>query len=130
MSKVHMFLYFSKSSFFNCSCFLSVSSFWSCSSLLCSTPGSLRICIKNIVNYFKHHTNSLGGGDKAIPWQAWTGPEGCRRLRLPDFKTLDTWMFGNMHNKLGEKPAHQHSITAINKFCTCVTDRHHHTRHG
>jgi len=24
---------------------------------------------------------------KAIPSQAWTGPEGSRRLRLPDFKT-------------------------------------------
>ena len=27
---------------------------------------------------------------KAIPVQAWTGPEGCRRLRLPDFETLGT----------------------------------------
>jgi len=27
---------------------------------------------------------------KAMPLQAWTGPEGSRRLRLPDFKTLDT----------------------------------------
>jgi len=27
---------------------------------------------------------------KAIPLQAWTGPEGSRRLRLPDFKTIDT----------------------------------------
>jgi hypothetical protein len=27
---------------------------------------------------------------KAIPLQAWTGPEGSRRLRLPDFKA-----FGN-----------------------------------
>jgi len=26
----------------------------------------------------------------AIPLQAWTGPEGSRRLRLPDFKTVDT----------------------------------------
>jgi len=25
---------------------------------------------------------------KAIPLQAWTGPEGARRLRLPDFKTI------------------------------------------
>jgi hypothetical protein len=25
-----------------------------------------------------------------IPVQAWTGPEGCRRLRLPDFKTIGT----------------------------------------
>jgi hypothetical protein len=25
---------------------------------------------------------------KLIPLKAWTGPEGFRRLRLPDFKTL------------------------------------------
>ena len=28
---------------------------------------------------------------KAIPLQAWTGREGSRRLRLPDFKTIGTW---------------------------------------
>ena len=27
---------------------------------------------------------------KAIPLQTWTGPEGSRRLRLPDFKTFGT----------------------------------------
>ena len=27
---------------------------------------------------------------KAIPLQAWRGPEGSRRLRLPDFKTVGT----------------------------------------
>jgi len=27
---------------------------------------------------------------KAIPVQVWTGPEGSRRLRLPDFKTVAT----------------------------------------
>jgi hypothetical protein len=27
---------------------------------------------------------------KAIPLQAWTGPEGSRRLRFPDIKTLGT----------------------------------------
>jgi hypothetical protein len=27
---------------------------------------------------------------KATPLQAWTGPEGSRRLRLPDFKTVGT----------------------------------------
>jgi hypothetical protein len=31
------------------------------------------------------HTKS-----KVIPLQAWTGPEGSRRLRLPDFKTIGT----------------------------------------
>ena len=28
---------------------------------------------------------------KALPLQACTGPEGSRRLRLPDFKTFGTW---------------------------------------
>jgi hypothetical protein len=27
---------------------------------------------------------------KAIPVQAWTGLEGSRRLRLPDFQTIST----------------------------------------
>jgi hypothetical protein len=26
----------------------------------------------------------------AFPLQAWTGPEGSRRLRFPDFKTIGT----------------------------------------
>jgi len=30
------------------------------------------------------------GKGKAIPLQAWTGPGGSRRLRLPDFKTIGT----------------------------------------
>jgi len=28
---------------------------------------------------------------QGIPLQAWTGPEGCRRMRHPDFKTNDKW---------------------------------------
>jgi hypothetical protein len=28
--------------------------------------------------------------DKAIPLQAWKGPEGSKKLRLPDFKTVST----------------------------------------
>jgi hypothetical protein len=30
------------------------------------------------------------GKSKAIPLQVWKGPEGSRRLRLPDFKTIGT----------------------------------------
>jgi len=30
------------------------------------------------------------GKSKAIPLQAWTGPEGSRRLRFPDIKTIGT----------------------------------------
>jgi hypothetical protein len=34
--------------------------------------------------------NLKKGKGKAIPLQAWTGPEGSRRLRLPDFQTIST----------------------------------------
>jgi len=33
---------------------------------------------------------SLKGKGRAIPLQAWTSPEGSRRLRLPDFKIIGT----------------------------------------
>jgi hypothetical protein len=35
---------------------------------------------------FKHPDHWVKG--KSIPLQTWTGPEGSRRLRLPDFKTI------------------------------------------
>jgi hypothetical protein len=35
-------------------------------------------------------TNSVKCNGKAIPLQALTDPEGFRRLRLPDFKTIGT----------------------------------------
>ena len=28
---------------------------------------------------------------KTFPKQAWTGPEGSRKLRLPDYETIDAW---------------------------------------
>jgi len=34
--------------------------------------------------------SSQNGKGKAIPLQAWTGPEDSMRLRLPDFKTIGT----------------------------------------
>jgi len=39
--------------------------------------------------YLLHKGKGKGKG-KAIPLQAWTGPKGSRRLRLPDFKTVGT----------------------------------------
>ena len=35
-------------------------------------------------------TNKMQLKGKAIPFQAWTGPEVFRRLRHPDFKTVGT----------------------------------------
>jgi hypothetical protein len=36
----------------------------------------------------KRARNNLKCKGKPIPLQAWTGPEGSRRLRLLDFKTI------------------------------------------
>jgi hypothetical protein len=38
-----------------------------------------------------HLTEMSKGKGKAIPLQSWTGPEGFRRLWIPDFKTIGTW---------------------------------------
>ena len=42
-------------------------------------------------SYFNVFTCPVKG--QAIPLQAWTGPEGSRRLRLPNFKTAPTLMY-------------------------------------
>jgi hypothetical protein len=48
----------------------------------------------NIIGiYGQYDSNTYISGEgkgKAIPTQAWTDPEGYRRLRLPDFKTIGT----------------------------------------
>jgi len=41
------------------------------------------------VKYSQFYIEVKGKG-KAIPLQAWTGHEGSRRWRLPDFKTIGT----------------------------------------
>jgi hypothetical protein len=41
-----------------------------------------------ISQYVRKCEVTYKGKSKAIPLQAWTGPEGSRRLRLPDFKTI------------------------------------------
>jgi len=33
------------------------------------------------------HMHAGKGKGKAVPLQAWTGPEGCRKLKFPDFVT-------------------------------------------
>ena len=39
---------------------------------------------------FYHNCSKHVKKGKAIPLQAWTGPEGSSWLRLPDFKTIGT----------------------------------------
>jgi len=42
------------------------------------------------IHYYKQILTTLFVIVKAIPLQAWTGPEVSRRLKLPDFKTIGT----------------------------------------
>ena len=37
---------------------------------------------------FKLHAENKAGKGKAVPLQAWSGPEGSRKLRFPDFVTI------------------------------------------
>ena len=37
--------------------------------------------------YLQGQIPSVKGKGKAVPLQAWTGPEGSRKLRFPDFMT-------------------------------------------
>jgi hypothetical protein len=45
-------------------------------------------CADRSVFAVNKRNNKLQGKGKAIPLQAWTGPEGPRRLRLPDVKIV------------------------------------------
>jgi hypothetical protein len=47
---------------------------------------------KNIYSYtsFINSCEKGKGKGKTIPLQAWTAPEGSRRLRIPDYKTIGT----------------------------------------
>jgi hypothetical protein len=41
--------------------------------------------------YLHENENYIGSGEgKTIPLEAWTGPEGSRRLRLPDLRIIGT----------------------------------------
>jgi hypothetical protein len=46
--------------------------------------------ILRLIKYIKYCSQSRDKKGKAIPLQAWTGPEDSRRLRLPDFKKIGT----------------------------------------
>jgi hypothetical protein len=50
--------------------------------------GLFKIAVST-ADYIAQNDGMTGKG-KAIPLQAWRGPEGSRRLRIPDFKTIGT----------------------------------------
>jgi hypothetical protein len=48
------------------------------------SQGNTQVCVFNYICVCYIHI-------KSIPLQALRGPEGSRRLRLPEFKIIDTW---------------------------------------
>jgi hypothetical protein len=67
----------------------SANKFWNC----CGTEAWWRIMHTLVQSVYGEDYRECGNKfkGKAIPLQAWTGHEGSRRLRLPDFKTIGTW---------------------------------------
>jgi len=58
------------------------------------TTQNFKFCIEILLVLFKPQglegTLLVSLNGKAVPLQAWTEPEGSRRLRLPDFMTIST----------------------------------------
>jgi hypothetical protein len=48
-------------------------------------------CLTSLYHKHMYYTESAYSYFRGIPLQAWTGREGSRRWRLPDFKTVGTW---------------------------------------
>jgi hypothetical protein len=60
-------------------------------SLLSTSVYIVVVFAKNTVRQVPHPRSIPIFKGKATPLQTRTGPEGSRRLRLPDFKTISTW---------------------------------------
>ena len=58
---------------------------------------------------------SVKGKGKAVPLQAWSGPEGSRKLRFPDFMT--TAQDGGMVVSLTHRPPLHPGNTPGTYFC-------------
>jgi hypothetical protein len=70
----------------------------------CATCFGLQLCHLQAYQYKHLRKDDKTGKRKEIPTLAWTGPEGSRKMRLPDFKTIDTKVvrlsaqsFGRLH---------------------------------
>jgi hypothetical protein len=53
----------------------------------------MAVIVRRVENTWLHSVDALQvvgtkANGKAIPLQAWTDPEGSRRMRLSDFKTI------------------------------------------
>jgi len=94
-------------------------------------PGTLRL-VAQLLNYYatpghnfsltrkylktrRGHKYHIKGKGKAVPLQAWSGPEGSRKLRFPDFMT--TAQDGGKVVSLTYRPPLPPGNTLGNHFC-------------
>jgi len=61
------------------------------------------------------HTDTASGKGKAVPLQAWSGPEGSRKLRYPEFMT--TAQNGGKVVSLTHRPPLPPRNTTSTHFC-------------
>ena len=76
------------SSHFSSWCLFSVV-VWSLDNAACSVRAGYSAC--SYLTYPARAFVLLFSKGKSIPLQSWRGPEGSRRFRFPDFKTIGTW---------------------------------------
>jgi hypothetical protein len=65
--------------------------------------------------YIKLHTLGIFNKGKAVPLQAWSGPEGSRNLKFPNFMT--TAQDGGKVASLGHRPILPPGNTPGTHFC-------------
>jgi hypothetical protein len=65
--------------------------------------------------YCKDNTRSINVKGKAVPLQAWSGPEGSRKLRFPNFMT--TAQDGGKVVSLTHRPPLPSGNTPSTHFC-------------
>jgi len=56
--------------------------------MTCSTSYCLYNTLTNPWNVCIYKYVTVKGKGKAVPLQAWSGPEGSRKLRFPDYMTM------------------------------------------
>jgi len=79
-----------------------------------TSPALLSPCLFNDT-LKKQDLYEVGGKAKAVPLQAWSGPEGSRKLRFPDFMT--TAQHGGKVVSLTHRPHLPPGNTPGTQFC-------------
>jgi len=76
---------------------------------------ALKIFAPNRNHTLKGKITTVKGKDKAVPLQAWSGPEGSRKLRFPDF--MKTAQDGGKVVSLTHRPPLRPGNTPGTHFC-------------